>query len=142
MSDRCYLTVTVEASKAELFKRIVFGGEGVEVDSRTDLAVTFVDYEANYALYEELVEAAQNQILFHGYHGNGDEYSAGYFFSKGSSYQSWTVCTNNDGFCVLVDENGTIPQEEQDKLRVFVQGLHDVKKRLSDSLYALIAELT
>jgi hypothetical protein len=140
MSDRCYLSITVEAGKVKLFKQIVFGGDDVELEESTDLAVTMVDYEANYALYDELVEAAKNEILFYGYHGSGSEYGAGLFFSKGGLYHEWEISSANNGYCVVVDKDGTIPQEEQEKLRMFILARADAEKRLSDMLYALVAE--
>jgi len=140
MSDRCYLSITVEAGKVKLFKQIVFGGDDVELEESTDLAVTMVDYEANYALYDELVEAAKNEILFYGYHGSGAEYGAGLFFSKGGLYHEWEISSANNGYCVVVDKDGTIPQEEQEKLRMFILARADAEKRLSDMLYALVAE--
>jgi hypothetical protein len=142
MSDRCYISITVEAAKAAVFKQIVFGGEDVETEDTTDLAVTLVDYEANYALYDELVEAAKNGILFYGYHGSGGEYGAGYFFSKGGLYNEWEISSSNNGYCVVVDENGIIPQEEQENLRMFILGRDNAQKRLTDMLYALVAEDT
>ena len=142
MSDRCYLSVTVEAARLDEFKKIVFGGGDVEVEESSDLAVTLVDYEANYALYDELVSAAAEGILFHGYHADGGDYGPGYFFSKGGLYHEWEISKNNNGFCVVVDDDGTIPQDEQEKLRMFVLALADAARRLSDALYALVTEDT
>lgn len=142
MSDRCYLSVTVEAGRLTEFKQIVFGGQNVDEQERSDLAVNLVDYEANYALYDELVEAAAAGILFHGYHADGGEYGPGYFFSKGGLYHEWEISKNNNGFCVVVDKDGTIPQDEQEKLRMFVLARADAERRLTDVLYALVAEPT
>ena len=142
MSDRCYLSVTVEAARLDEFKKIVFGGDDVEVEKSSDLAVNLVDYEANYALYDELVKAAAVGILFHGYHADGGEYGPGYFFSKGGLYHEWEISKNNNGFCVVVGDDGTIHQDEQEKLRMFVLALADAARRLSDALYALVTEDT
>ena len=142
MSDRCYLSVTVEAARLDEFKKIVFGGGDVEVEESSDLAVTLIDYEANYALYDELVTAAAEGIRFHGYHADGGEYGPGYFFSKGGLYHEWEISKSNNGFCVVVGDDGTIPQDEQEKLRMFVLALADAARRLSDALYALVTEDT
>ena len=142
MSDRCYLSVTVEAARLDEFKKIVFGGGDVEVEESSDLAVTLIDYEANYALYDELVTAAAEGIRFHGYHADGGEYGPGYFFSKGGLYHEWEISKNNNGFCVVVGDDGTIPQDEQENLRMFVLALADAARRLSNALYALVTEDT
>ena len=142
MSDRCYLSVTVEAARLDEFKQIVFGGQGAEEQESSDLAVNLVDYEANYAMYDELVKAAAAGIQFYGYHGEGGEYGPGYFFSKGGIYHEWEISKANNGFCVVVNNDGTIPQDEQEKLRMFVLARSDVERRLSDALYALVTEPT
>lgn len=82
MGDRCYISLTLLKKDRGVFAEI-FGEKKEEwyesVDAETDLYVSVADYEANYAWYGELNEAASKGVVFFGTHASGGNYGAGAF---------------------------------------------------------------
>ena len=89
MGDRCSVTVTIHKDDLSKFIEIVGKASGeFEVGAHAGL-----DYdEANYALADELDDAAKAGLRFLAYHGNGDEYNHGAHVSYAGEAVYVTTC--------------------------------------------------
>ena len=92
MGDRCNVNVRVLPKDRDEFVRIV--GEPHQEDGCQ------LDYEdANYALYQELHDAADACLTFVAYNGEGDDYGHGAIASD--EEETFDVDTNASGFPVV-----------------------------------------
>ena len=85
MGDRCYLQVTVHPSDVDKFCEIA----GLDPDDFTDSPgdpYTSQVEEANYALHDELNEAAAEGCRFTGWHTSGDDYPGMEFVGYAGDY--------------------------------------------------------
>lgn len=67
MGDRAYVRITCQREDAGRFQQLGF----VEEDSESDIAVSMVDEEANYAHYSALTALAKAGIVFYGWRRRG-----------------------------------------------------------------------
>jgi len=140
MGDRCYLQVVVANSDVPRFLDIVMRrADWSEVEEHQN-STEFVEHEANYAMYAELLSAAQEGCLFYGHHGSGGDYGAGEFFGADRSY-SERECGHNGGH-VVSTRNGDIIPEEVEALRTFLRDRANVKQRVANPLYDLVRGIT
>lgn len=104
MGDRCWLQVTVHARDVDRFREITGRDEKGEDNGHGHRRLEYE--EANYGLFSELNEAAQQGLRFEGQHGPGDDYGPAVFASAGDGIchnveadrESWPV--------VRIEDNG------------------------------------
>lgn len=104
MGDRCSVTVTLHKDDVDKFIAIVGEPSGkFEIGTRAGL-----DYdEANYALADELDDAAKAGLRFLAYHGNGDEYNHGAHISYAGHNYYVTTCMHGEPIV-------TVPVDSED----------------------------
>ena len=136
MGDRCYLQVVVANSDVDKFMDIVQRRESWSAMEEHTNHTEFEEYEANYAMYDELMEAAKAGCLFYGYHGSGSEYGPGEFFGADREY-SERECGHNGGHIVRTAHDDIIP-EDAAELREFLRARRGVKERIENPLYDLV----
>ena len=84
MGDRCYLEVYVATVHVERFSQIVFGESAIKAGfEHFDGAMLTVDDQADWGLYDELLEAAEAGCIFEGNHGAGSNYGGAMFAAYG-----------------------------------------------------------
>jgi hypothetical protein len=140
MGDRCYLQVIVANSDVPRFIEGVKRREDWSAVEVYQNYTQFVEHEANYAMYDELLSAAQEGCLFYGYHGSGDDYGPGEFFGADRTY-SERQCGHDGGY-VVETRNGDIKPEEVEALRTFLRDRANVKQRVANPLYDLVRGIT
>lgn len=102
MGDRCYMTITFR--KEDRKKVIEHMEEFDEEDDSNKNTITGTMYEANYGMYTERQDLANDDIAFHGNHGAGGDYPEAVFASCGKDYADTHAI---DGFpAVRVREEG------------------------------------
>ena len=140
MSDRCYLQVVVANSDVKRFMEIVMRRDNWSSVTEGLNATEFEEYEANYAMYDELSEAAKKGCLFYGYHGNGSEYGPGEFYGADNAYAE-RECGHNGGFVLPVRGDDILP-EAIEELTSFLRERKLVKQRVDNPLYELVRAAT
>ena len=111
MGDRAYVRITCRREDAERFEEIGF----VEDDAESDVAVSMVDNEANYANYSALTALAKAGIVFFGWHDAGCEYDGSIFASDGSGEYREVLSTPNESLALVrVMPDGTIAERDFD----------------------------
>ncbi len=73
MGDRAYVRITCRREDVDRFEQLGF----VEDDAESDIAMSMVDSEANYAHYSALTALAKTGTVFFGWHEAGCEYCNG-----------------------------------------------------------------
>ncbi len=120
MGDRCWLNINVRTDHLDLLVGAI-GDEGDEVEECEGEGYTSVIfYEANYALYDELVEACARGAHFLARNGPGDNYGpCAVIGFLGSFYE---VATDNEGgYIVRVNNRGDPVQVELADVRQFIE---------------------
>lgn len=82
MGDRCYVQVRVKNKDLKQFIKIAGLDESFITSEWKATSLLEID-EANYGLYEELLQAAKANIDFIGWHGAGSEYPESSFVGSG-----------------------------------------------------------
>ena len=120
MGDRAYVRITCRREDAERFEEIGF----VEDDAESDVAVSMVDNEANYANYSALTALAKAGIVFFGWHDAGCEYDGSIFASDGSGEYREVLSTPNESLALVrVKPDGTIAERDLDCVREYYAAL-------------------
>lgn len=133
MGDRCYLELTIRQSDLSRFAPYIDVEPDEKwwdrLDEEEDLPgiVTGSVYEANYAWYDERMNAAKAGIPFYGYHAEGGEYGSYAFASWAGNLHEAPL--NHDGALILaVDENlKLISAAARRHLRKYVAALKEIK---------------
>jgi hypothetical protein len=120
MGDRAYVRISCRREDAERFEEIGF----VEDDAESDIAVSMVDDEANYAHYSALTALAKAGIVFFGWHDAGCEYDASMFASDGTGEYREVVSTQNESLALVrVKPDGTIAERDLECVRGYYAAL-------------------
>lgn len=120
MGDRAYVRVTCRREDAECFQQLGF----VEDDSESDIAISMVDDEANYAHYSALTALAKTGIVFFGWHDAGGEYDGSMFASDGAGEYHEVLSTPNEPLALArVSPDGTIDEGDLDRARRYYAAL-------------------
>ena len=120
MGDRAYVRISCRREDAERFEEIGF----VEDDAESDVAVSMVDNEANYANYSALTALAKAGIVFFGWHDAGCEYDGSMFASNGSGEYREVLSTPNESLSLVrVMPDGTIAERDLDCVREYDSAL-------------------
>jgi hypothetical protein len=120
MGDRAYVRITCRREDAERFEEIGF----VEDDAESDVAVSMVDNEANYADYSALTALAKAGIVSFGWHDAGCEYDGSMFASDGSGEYREVLSTPNESIALVrVKADGTIAERDLDRVREYYAAL-------------------
>ena len=130
MGDRAYVRITCRREDAERFEEIGF----VEDDAESDVAVSMVDNEANYATYSALTALAKAGIVFFGWHDAGCEYDGSMFASDGSGEYREVLSTPNESLALVrVMPDGTIAERDLDCVREYYSALAVARAELGIS---------
>ena len=120
MGDRAYVRITCRREDAERFQQLGF----VEDDSESDIAVSMVDDEANYAHYSALTALAKAGIVFFGWHDAGGEYDGSMFASDGTGEYHDVLSTPNELLVLArVKPDGSIAEGDLDRARKYYAAL-------------------
>jgi hypothetical protein len=120
MGDRAYVRITCRREEAERFQQLGF----VEDDSESDMAVSMVDDEANYAHYSALTALAKAGIVFFGWHDAGGEYDGSMFASDGRGDYHEVLSTANEPLALArVRPDGAIAEGDLDRIRKYYAAL-------------------
>lgn len=120
MGDRAYVRITCRREDSERFEQLGF----VEDDSESDIAVSMVDDEANYAHYSALTALAKAGIVFFGWHEAGGEYDGSMFASDGGGEYVEVLSTSNETLALVrVRPDGTIAEGDLDRIRRYYAAL-------------------
>jgi hypothetical protein len=120
MGDRAYVRITCRREDAERFQQLGF----VEDDSESDIAVSMVDDEANYAHYSALTALAKAGIVFFGWHDAGGEYDGSMFASDGTGEYHDVLSTPNEPLVLArVKPDGSIAEGDLDRARRYYAAL-------------------
>jgi len=120
MGDRAYVRITCRREDAERFQQLGF----VEDDSESDIAVSMVDDQANYAHYSALTALAKAGVVFFGWHDAGGEYDGSMFASDGTGEYHEVLSTANEPLALArMKPGGTIVEEDLDRVRKYYAAL-------------------
>lgn len=120
MGDRAYVRITCRREDAERFQQLGF----VEGDFESDIAISMVDDEANYAHYSALTALAKAGIVFFGWHDPGCEYDGWMFASDGAGeYHEVLSAPNEPLALVRAKPDGTIADGDPDRVREYYTAL-------------------
>lgn len=133
MGDRCYLEITLRREDLSRFAPHIDATpeeewwDRLEEEEDRPGVVTASVYEANYAWYDERMNAAKANIPFYGYHAEGGEYGSYAFASWAGKLHEAPL--SHDGYLVLaVDENlKPITAKARRHLRQYVAALKKIK---------------
>ena len=133
MGDRCYLEITLRRSDLPRFAPHIDAAPEEEwwdhLDEEQDRPeiVTASVYEANYAWYDERMNAAKANIPFHGYHAEGGEYGS-YAFASWAGKLHEAPLSHEGDLVLAVDENlKPITAKARRHLRQYVAALKMIK---------------
>ena len=120
MGDRAYVRITCRREDAEQFQQLGF----IEDDSESDIAVSMVDDEANYAHYSALTALAKAGTVFFGWHDAGGEYDGSMFASDGTGEYHEVLSTPNEPLVLTrVKPDGSIAESDLDRARRYYAAL-------------------
>ena len=133
MGDRCYLEITLRRSDLDRFGKHLDAAPEEEWWDRLDEeddrpgVVTASVYEANYAWYDERMNAAKADIPFYGYHAEGGEYGS-YAFATWAGKLHEAPLSHEGDLVLAVDENlKPITAKARRNLRQYVAALRKIK---------------
>ena len=137
MGDRCYLELTLCRSDLSHFAPHIDSTpneawwDHLDEDADHPEEVTVSVHEANYAWYDERMNAAKAGIPFYGTHGEGGEYGSYAFASWAGKLHE--VPLSHDGDLVLaVDENlKPVCATARRHLRQYVSALRKIKSHFA-----------
>lgn len=114
------MRITCRRDDAERFHQLGF----IEDDAESDIAVSMVDEEANYAHYSTLTGLAKAGIVFFGWHDAGCEYDGSMFASDGTGeYREVLSAPNESVALVRVTPDGSIAEGDLDRVRLYYAAL-------------------
>jgi len=130
MGDRCYMNLTLLKTDRVAFATI-FGeveeGWYDQVDDEDDRYVAVIEYEANYAWYDELNEAAADGLVFFGHHASGGEYGAGAFIGIDGGCDYVDIDKNGHP-TARVSEDGEIDGDQYFGVMNYYKNIHRAKE--------------
>ena len=146
MGDRCYLEITLRRSDLDRFGKHLDAAPGEEwwdhLDEEANQPgiVTASVYEANYAWYDQRMNAAKADIPFYGYHAEGGEYGSYAFASwAGKLYEA--PLSHEGDLMLAVDENlKPISAKARRHLRQYVDALKQIKADFATARPAALLE--
>ena len=130
MGDRCYVTLVCRVQDKDKLLEVLGGGtpdtENVSDDGKT---VTLGISDCNYALYDEMGEAAKKGLYFHGDHTAGGVYPAGMFVAYRREYLVVDALNTDNCYPVVaVLSDGKVYRRALDDVRTYYRRLRAVKK--------------
>jgi len=127
VGDRAYVRITCRREDAEQFPQLGF----IEDDSESDIAVSMVDDEANYAHYSALTALAKAGTVFFGWHDAGGEYDGSMFASDGTGEYHEVLSTPNEPLVLArVKPDGSIAEGDLDRARRYYAALAGARAEL------------
>jgi len=127
MGDRAYVRITCRSEDSERFGQLGF----VEDDVESDIAMSMVDDDANYAHYSALIELAKNGVVFFGWHDAGCEYDGSMFASDGMGQYREVLSTPNESQALVrVKPDGSIADGDLDRVREYYAALAKARAEL------------
>ena len=133
MGDRCFLEITLRREDLSRFAEHVNAAPEEEwwdyltEEEECPGVVTASVYEANYAWYDERMNAAKVDIPFHGYHAEGGEYGS-YAFASWAGKLHEAPLSHEGDLVLAVDENlKPITAKARRHLRQYVAALKKIK---------------
>ena len=137
MGDRCYLEITLRREDLSRFAPHIdaTAEEGwwdrLDEDDANPGIVTASVYEANYAWYDERMNAAKADIPFYGYHAEGGEYGS-YAFASWAGKLHEAPLSHEGDLVLAVDESlKPISAKARRHLRQYVGALKQIKADFS-----------
>ena len=116
MGDRTFVSVEVLEKDSARFQEIL--GEGIEPCEPDQGFVLFEVPEANWGAQDEIHEAAEAGLTFHGFHGEGDNYPMMEFASHAGEFRE-VISAKDVGPVVRVDEDGNPWPSDIDHARAY-----------------------
>ena len=142
MGDRCYLEITLRREDLSRFAPHIDAAPAEEWWDRLDEEecrpeiVTASVYEANYAWYDERMNAAKADIPFYGYHAEGGEYGS-YAFASWAGKLHEAPLSHEGDLLLAVDENlKPISAKARRHLRQYVGALKQIKADFAKAMPA------
>lgn len=146
MGDRCYLEITLRREDLSRFAPHIDAAPDEEwwdhLDEEQDRPeiVTASVYEANYAWYDERMNAAKADIPFHGYHAEGGEYGS-YAFASWAGKLHEAPLSHEGDLVLAVDENlKPISAAARRQLRQYVAALKEIKASFAMAMPVALPE--
>lgn len=135
MGDRCYLEITLKRSDLQRF----YEATGTKADDwslvGSEIAITQLNMdEANYALGNALSDAAGKGIVFHGWHGAGNNYPKETFVT----YDNTVMYCRYDGGAPIIKlymKKGRYVVDDEDVIAINV--FRVIKADVESDFYAL-----
>ena len=127
MGDRAYVRITCRREDVERFQQLGF----VEDEAESDVTVSMVDDEANYAHYSSLTALAKAGVVFFGWHDAGCEYDGSMFASNGTGEYHEVLSTPNESLALVrVRPDGTVADGDLDRVRDYYAALAVARSEL------------
>ena len=146
MGDRCYLEITLRHEDLSRFAPHIDAAPEEEwwdhLDEEQDRPeiVTASVYEANYAWYDERMNAAKADIPFHGYHAEGGEYGS-YAFASWAGKLHEAPLSHEGDLVLAVDEHlKPISAAARQQLRQYVAALRKIKDSFAMAMPVALPE--
>ena len=146
MGDRCYLEITLRRSDLSRFAPHIDVAPDEEwwdhLDEEQDRPgiVTASVYEANYAWYDERMNAAKADIPFYGYHADGGEYGS-YAFASWAGKLHEAQLSHEGDLVLAVDEHlKPISAAARRQLRQYVAALRKIKDSFAMAMPVALPE--
>jgi len=127
MSAPCYLNITVRKADVERFWATLgkdprpYWNTYMNNQEEDEFGnPVYEATDANYAWYDQLIEAARKGLVFHGSHGCGGSYAAGDFCAVSEKYfEVETVCGDGSRPVVGINEDGGRVEKEIEKAKEY-----------------------
>ena len=133
MGDRCYLEITLRREDLSRFAPHIDAApeekwwDNLDEEEGHPDVVTASVYEANYAWYDERMNAAKADIPFYGYHAEGGEYGS-YAFASWAGKLHEAPLSHEGDLVLAVDSNlKPISAAARRQLRQYVTALKEIK---------------
>ena len=130
MGDRCYVNLCCLKRDKDRLLKVLFPDYNKATDIEEELPNGIIALglsECNYALYDEMHEAAKQGINFYGEHTSGGEYPAGCFVSYRKSLHFVDANSCNNFPVVTVREDGKINKKELTEVRLYWKKLRAIQ---------------
>ena len=146
MGDRCYLEITLRREDLSRFAPHIDAAaeekwwDNLDEEEGHPDVVTASVYEANYAWYDERMNAAKADIPFYGYYAEGVEYGS-YTFASWAGKLHEAPLSHEGDLVLAVDENlKPISAAARRQLRQYVVDLKEIKASFAIAMPSALAE--